>query len=155
MISNHYLFLFLAFLYYYYFCVTFQIFRFLKRTLTKIYRVKRNQTTDTTMNEGYFWSFSHKSFSIVGLLHNKQSGKVCVCVFWGCDYMQNVATPGPHYTTSPKKPETNIVLVRKKERFLFLCCFSLVFMWRTRAEERGEKRMLKKEGIQEGEKNGS
>lgn len=144
-IINHCL-SFFAFLCYY-FCIIFWIFVFLKHT-----SIKRKGTQWLTWMKVIFVHLALKVFQQWDFCITNNQEKcvcVCVCVFWGCDYMQNVATPVPHYTTSPKKLETNIVLVRKEERFLFLCRFSLVFMWRARAEER---LMKNRGGMQEGEK---
>lgn len=68
--------------------------------------------------------------------------------------MENVVTQVPRYTTSPKKAKTNIIMVRKKDKFPFLCYyFPRVFMRRASPEKRDEKSVITIQGEYGGGKN--
>ncbi len=70
---------------------------------------------------------------------------VCVLRMWVYSKCCNTAATWHHILQETKD---NIVLVGGKEYFLFLFCFPSVFMWRTSAEQRDEKKkQWKKEGI--------
>lgn len=100
--------------------------------------------TDIIMNWGYFRLFSHKKFQWWDFCITYHQEK-CVCVLRMCVHAKCCNT-GATLHHIPKKPETNIVLVRKKEQFLFLFCFPPGFMWKTSAVQRVEKIVMKKRG---------